>query len=518
MFIKLTKNEIWILTLFFLAAFFLRITPLFGNFLSFHFDMSRDAFIAEQIWRNFDLKIQGPATSTVGLFHGVLYYYLIAPFYAISNGNPLFVSGVLALINSTTVVPLYLLGKNFFKSIFWASLMTGLFVFSFEAIQYGPWLSNPQPAVLTSAWFFYFLYRWTQKNDWSFVMACVFAALSMQFQFFLLYLFFVILATAFLFKLRPQISKIGWGILSIGLITLTMTATVFKFGGPFELIHSLTAFSDTKGSLDANFTDLLLLYINNLSKVFTNNLFPLNVFIGGIIFIVTTYWAVAKKQMFILLGIFSSLIMFFFGGHSNVYANIALVPPMLLGFVFLLKSISAKYKILVFVILFIILTANMYMTTKAITKGQYLLVIQPDMFLKNQLAVIDQTYLLSDGKPFAINSLTVPLWTNTTWAYLYHYYGFRKYGYVPTFYGNDPVGSLGENIVKKSVGKDEIKFYIIEPLKGIPGNITDSELEKEKGNTNLVKEYNYGQIRLQQRQNKEVETAPESSQSAKKIN
>jgi hypothetical protein len=109
------------------------------------------------------------------------------------------------------------------------------------------------------------------------------------------------------------------------------------------------------------------------------------------------------------------------------------------------------------------------------------------------------------------------LWTNTTWAYLYHYYGYKKYGYVPTFYGNDPVGSLGADVVKKSAGKDEIKFFIVEPLKGIPGNITDSEFEKEKGNTTLIKEYNYGQIRLQQRQNNTKE-ASDSAQSGQENN
>jgi hypothetical protein len=315
--IKLTKSEFLILITLFGVAFFLRFLPIINNNISFHFDMGRDAFIAEQIWKNFDLKIQGPATSTAGLFHGVLYYYLIAPFYAISQGNPWFVSLALAFINSTTIIPLYLLGKSFFKSIFWGILVAGLFVFSFEAIQYGPWLSNPQPAVVTSAWFFYFLYQWIQKKNWAFVMVCIFAALSMQFQFFLLYLFFVILVTPFLFKLSLQPKQIVIGGTASLLLLSSMIASIFAFAGPFQTVNSLSAFSDTKGSLDANFTDLFLLYINNLSKVFTNNLFPLNVFIGGILFIVTTTWLIIKREVFLLLGIFSSVVMFFFGGTSG---------------------------------------------------------------------------------------------------------------------------------------------------------------------------------------------------------
>jgi uncharacterized membrane protein YozB (DUF420 family) len=148
------------------------------------------------------------------------------------------------------------------------------------------------------------LYQWIQKKKWGFIGACICAALSMQFQFFLLYLFFVIIAANFLFKIQPPIKSILLGISLILLILSTMVAAVLFFGGPIQLITSLTAFSDTKGSLDANFTDLFLTYINNLSKVFTNNLFPLNVFLGGIIFVVTLIWIILKKQLFIVLGIF----------------------------------------------------------------------------------------------------------------------------------------------------------------------------------------------------------------------
>ena len=155
---KKIKAEYFGLFILILMAFSLRILPLFQGHLSFHFDMARDAFVSEQIWRNFDVKIQGPATSTPGLFHGVLYYYLIAPFYALGQGNPFFVAVALALLNASTIIPLYLLAKAFFKSKNWAFLLVSIWTISFEAIQYGPWLSNPQPAVLTSAWFFYFLY------------------------------------------------------------------------------------------------------------------------------------------------------------------------------------------------------------------------------------------------------------------------------------------------------------------------------------------------------------------------
>ena len=45
------------------------------------------------------------------------------------------------------------------------------------------------------------------------------------------------------------------------------------------------------------------------------------------------------------------------------------------------------------------------------------------MLLSKQIATIDYTYKLANGKPFSINSLTSPLWINIVWTYLYKWYG-----------------------------------------------------------------------------------------------
>lgn len=496
----ITRRDFLILLAFFVLAFLLRVWPVWLNNVSFHFDMSRDAFTIEQIWKYHHLKLLGPPSSGAGLFHGVLYYYLLAPFYALGQGNPVFPSVFLILINCLTIIPLFLLGKDFFKSSFWGYFLAGLFVLSFEAAQYAPWLSNPGPAVFTTAWFFYGLYLWIEKKPKGFILAMIAAAFSVQFQLFLLY-FFILLGAAF-FIFHPKLLKRDLIISSLLVVAIlsSMVIAVFKFGGPSQLIHGFTPYSSTQTTLDANFTDLLLAYFNNLAKVFTNNLIPVNVFLGGILSIAVVVWLFLKKQSFILVGIFSSVIMFFFGGHSNAYANIGLVPMVFLGFTYFVKSLYQTNRLMIIGLVVVVGLTNFYMVVKSVPQGQFLMVIQPDMTLRNQLALVDQTYQTAQGRPFSINSLTVPLWTDTTWAYLYHYYGQKKYGYVPTFYGNDPVGTLGADIVGKAQIPTQLKFFIIEPLRGIPGNISDSEMEKENGNTHLIKEYNYGELRLQQRE------------------
>lgn len=147
----------------------------------------------------------------------------------------------------------------------------------------------------------------------------------------------------------------------------------------------------------------------------------------------------------------------------------------------------------------LILLANLYSINKILPMGQVSLVIPQDMLLSRQLQLIDKTYQLALGQPFSINTLTLPSWTNTTWSYLYSWYGFNKYGYIPEFYGRDQIGMPGENSLKRTTQPRQIAFFIMEPVDGIPLYVYNSEIEAENGKTLLVNEYKYDAITLQQR-------------------
>ncbi len=143
-----------VIFIFVILAFLIRILFIFQGGVSFHYDMARDAFEAQQIWSDHHLKILGPPTSSPGLYHGVLYYYLIALFYMLGQGDPRIVAIFLSLINALSLIPIMILAKDLFKSNKWVILSGFFFAVSFEATQYGPWISNPGPGVLTVALFF----------------------------------------------------------------------------------------------------------------------------------------------------------------------------------------------------------------------------------------------------------------------------------------------------------------------------------------------------------------------------
>ncbi len=489
------------LILLILFAFLLRIFFVFQGAVSFHYDMSRDAYVAKQIWLNHDLKLIGPPTSTPGLYHGVFYYYLIALFYGIGNSDPRIVAILLAFLNSLTILPLMLLTKDVFKSTKWSILAGLFFAISFEATQYAAWISNPAPAILTVSLYFYFLRLWQKGRSWGLYGAVISATLSTQFQFFLIYLILLIPIFKILFKIKTKLREVGFSLFFtlLGVSSFLIAAVKFKTLGSI-----LSGFGNisTSGVIDfrPQFSELFLKYINRFSEIFTYNFSPMNVLIGGLLGFLVLFSL--KRQNLILFYLFSNFPIFIFGGHSNIYANIGLVTPAILGLCFLTQSIWKKYKSLAIILVFFIILSNFYAIVKNNPNGQIILVIPNDMVLSQELNLIDQTYKFADYKPFSINTLTLPLWTNTTWAYLYSWYGKNKYGYVPSFYGHNQIGLLGVNDLPQVDKPLDKTYLIIEPHVGIPENYYTLEIDAEDSKTDLISQIKYNDLILQIRKPK----------------
>lgn len=481
-----------------ILATLLRTIFIFQGSVSFHYDMARDAFVAKQIWQDHELKLLGPPTSTSGLFHGVFYYYLIAPFYLLGQGDPRVVASFLSFLNSLTIIPIVLLAYDFFKSKSWAYLSGVLFALSFEATQYAGWISNPSPAMLTVGLFFYFLRVWQKRKVWGLYAATLMASLSTQFQFFLIYLFVLIVIFATLFKIKTRLSAIlkALAITFLGLASFILSA--IKFNSFTQILRGFLNISvGAQIDFRPQFDELFINYLNKFAELFAYNFIPTNVFLGGLLAVVTIY--VIRKERFILFCLLSNLPIFIFGGHTNTYANIGLIVPAILGIVILLQHIGRINKVGKLAIISLIVLSNLYAIYKNSPNGQVILVIPNDMVLKNELKLIDLTYQLAESQPFSINNLTLPLWTNTTWAYLYSWYGKNKYGYVPSYLGHNQVGLLGADLLPKVDRPEDITFFIIEPHVGIPEDRYQWEIGAEDSKTDLKRQFTYGELKLQLR-------------------
>ncbi len=469
--------------------------------------MARDAFEAQKIWKEQDLKIIGPPTTTEGLYSGVFYYYLLSLPYCIGNGDPKAAAIFLSFLNALAIIPIFLLARDLFKSTPLAFLAAVFFTFSFEAIQYAPWLSNPSPAIFTVAMFFYSLRVWQKGKIWGLPLVVIFAALSAQLEFFLTFLFVVILAFKFIFNIKVQVKQFFLSIILTLVIMGSFLISMIKFNTFGKVFLGLFSISqNSEINFRIKFTDLLLNYLDRYSNLFINNLFPANVFIGGVLGFTALFFLIKglrkESNKFILFCMLCNLPIFLFGGQNSNYTTVGMVTPAILGVVVLLQGVIKKSIAFGIIIIVAIIFANLYMTFKFGPNGQTLFVIPKDMVLENQLKLIDETYKISDGQPFSINTLTLPLWTNTTWAYLYSWYGYKKYGYVPSFYGHNQIGLLGEKNLLKIDKPLNKTFFIIEPHIGIRDKDYKLEIGSENSKTDLISETKYGELILQYRKPK----------------
>ena len=156
---------------------FLRVYNL-NAILGFYYDQGRDALSIWNLWHLGNIPFIGPTTGIAGIFRGPFYYYLIAPFYLIGNGNPVYPSVFLSVTTVMASGLMYYLG---FKI---QSRVTGLIAaiiscFSFNIIMASRWLSNPTPMLLLSMLFVWMLILIVEGKRWAWAPATFIATVSL---------------------------------------------------------------------------------------------------------------------------------------------------------------------------------------------------------------------------------------------------------------------------------------------------------------------------------------------------
>src|SRR3989344_3602287 len=496
------------LFLIFLLALSLRWLFLPKAAITFGYDQARDAYIAGEII-NGDLKILGPSVSGVpGLYHGVLYYYLIAPAYLFGHGNPVYAAYLMSFLNALGVFITYGLVYILTNKKDPALISALIFAFSFEATQYANWLSNPSMAVWFVPLIYIGLYLWiTKKQKWGAVLTGLGLGMSVQSNVSLAYHLAPVFLWLFICKKRIKIKEVICFFITLFIAVSPMLLVEIKFGlkgirGLFYLFtsHDVTTSQKALG-------DFFVIYLNQLGKIFAYTLFPLNLVFGGLIglailILVLNKWIKGRDLLswepFLSSYILAHIIALPFGGSSTPHITAGMVVGVsaFIG-IFLWESFRNKTKILIYILSFIFI-ANSVKIVQENLHGQTNFAIQKDLILSKELEVVDYTYFDANGKSFSFNNLTSPLFVNTLWSYLYNWYGKGKYGYVPSYTGRDQIGQPGDNLVR-GTGDTNVHFYIIEPLDGIPRQYLGLGNGEENTTSDLVVQKEFGNILVQKR-------------------
>jgi len=506
--------------------------------ITFTYDQARDAFEALDIWRGDHFRLLGPATDLGGLFHGPFYWYMLSPLYHFSNGNIAVVKVFLILFNLVNAAFIYFFSKKLFKNRFVGVLSALLFALSFEAVQYGRWISNPAPAVLTNAIFFYGLWLFVNNRKRALPLMVLGLGLSIQFQFFMTYLFFLILPI-FIYKLAKKTFTVSRSDILLTFISLLVFSTFilaeFKFG--FQGFKALLKFlSEEKPLFNNGFIAAFNVFMDRIFNTFSLNVFGKNALISGLctlsVLIYSLFFAPGryKRQVFFLIvWLFSPILLFSFEKNSAQFATIGILYPAIILTSFTIHQLFVcKKELRVFAVLFVLFVSitQIGMVYRYTKNGEVIFAVQDKMLLSDQKKVIDWIYKESRGKPFSLNTVTNPLFINTTWSYLFDWYGKNRYGYMPSWVGYPQDGVYGSQVryTPKNIMDGTRYFLIIEPTPGIPDMYIFVYVRYENSRSTLIKKQQIGGFTVEERIfgkykdfsredlfKKEVKTATETS-------
>lgn len=504
------NRRFWlVLSLIFVFGYILRVMFLPQQALTFGYDQARDAVQGLSI-ANGDFKILGPSASTPGLYHGVLYFYVLAPAYLLGAGSPLIAAYWIAFLNTLTIficgVLVFWMTKSRKASYFAAFL----YAISFEATQYATWLSNPTLGMLTVPLLYMSLWGWVGEAPKRFkrfapVILGVALGFSIQAEIFLAY--HIVPVAIWLYVCRKNISRRQVLLFVAALLASlsTMIASEFKFGfrgiaGFMSLLVSSDALVASKG-----FGDFVVLFLNQLGRVYAAASYPSNVGYGAAIVLIAIFYSLRESQQkalswqkFLATWLFSHITVTTLGGTSTPFLLVGISPAVsiLLG-IYVSRLFSPKYWIFAVGLLVVFLYGNVTMIMKENPRGSTFFSIQKDMVLSKQTAALDYMYESAKGEPFSVNSLTSPLWVNIVWTYLFNWYGDNKYGYTPGWTGR---GQEGQLITLPTDTQNKHIYLILEPMAGIPSRYLDETISQEDGKSKLVEEKSFGEIRIQKRE------------------
>ncbi len=506
-----------IVRLLLVAIFLLAISVRFLYFpdnIYFGFDQARDAFMSQQVALG-DFKVVGPPTAIEGLYHGPLYYYIFGPIYLLSLGDPAGISAFLRFYNALGVFLVFSIALIMFNR-YVGLIAAFIFAVSFEQTQFSIYLNHPSLAVNTVLLFYLgaALIIFKSRSYGLFVMAAG-LALSIQFEFPLIYLTLILATLVSVF--RNDFKKIALKKWFISLSIISMILSTFLIAElKFDFRTTKTIFSSLILNQGSTMSPNYIKNIQIISQRFLNdNLLAKNEYSG------IAYLMIIAISLFIYLRnrslnkSFGLLFIWFIGGLIPYLQNTSNLPLYYYGIgasvgliilvSYLIYSIPRRYLFLAITPISIIILSNYYLISTFNPTGSISTVnVQSGMTLGDQKRAVNYMYNQAAGQEFAVNALSMPLYINTVWSYLFEWYGKGKYGYLPTWggeYASGYPGNMPHSDNRSALPKT--KFLVLEPTRGIEPRIIRQFLDTEDIFTKSTKEVRFGEIFVQTRISKD---------------
>lgn len=430
--IKKHKIIYFLLSIILLGAAFVRVYRT-EIILQFYFDMGRDAIQIWEFLHKGDFFLIGPTTGIAGIFRGPYYYYLIAPFYWLGNGNPVWPAQFLALTTIAAIILGYYLGYKFkdrTTGVFFA-ILAG---YSFHLMRSARWLSNPTPMMLLSVLYVFSFFMIMNGNKIYWVLLSFVSGLSL-FHFGssgeLFYFLAIVIFILWQYRQLPSKKIIIYSFFAF-LLTIAPLA-LFDFRNDHLLTRNIQVFLFEKQSFKTDFWIVFQERIDFYNGVFWGKVFPSGgkwatylKFSTAVLFIYYFRNLIKNKYFNLLLIILLSPIagLFFFqGNESNIY-DYYMTGYYFIWMLFLalvLRQIWTTFigKIFVLFFLGIFLNQNLPIIKSNITDG----VDGPTTIaFEPQIQIMDWIYADAAGENFNTDVYVPPVIPHA-YNYLFLLYG-----------------------------------------------------------------------------------------------
>ncbi len=342
-----------------LAGVFLRLYK-GAEYFAYSHDNDLASWIIKDIVVDKHWRLIGQLTSTPGIFIGPIFYYLLIPFYLISNMDPIGSIYLGAVFGILGTLSFYFVFKNLFgkeEGLIGALLYSCFYFFVFNDREIVPTL----PVVLWSLWYLFNLNLYLKNNKYAYIFSAILFALIWHLNFALILVAPLIPLAIFLSKQKINFKCIIFAFITFILLSL-----------PLILFESRHGFSQTHALLTSLTTDQqdVTHGIGKVDRVMQVVLRDVNMWVigpgvslikGSLVFILgigSLGWLRAKgkisREIFILMLAWIALFIGFFSFYSKVLSEYYLNGMAVIWLAILVLIISeSRSKLLFFGLIFI---------------------------------------------------------------------------------------------------------------------------------------------------------------------
>ncbi len=472
------------------VAAFLRFFRL-SDLLGFWYDQGRDALVIWDMVYQGKFTLIGPMMGFTGIFRGAWYYWMIAPFYWLGHGNPIYPSVFLILTSIVAILLLYKLGHEMEGS------KTGLlaaFIASVSGYIIGAsrWLSDPTPTLLVSVVLVWSLFKFSKGSRWALPLSGFLAGMALQFSA-ATEIFYVpaIILIVFLFRKKLKIRLTNLLLTGAAFVIPFVPQLLFEVRHPGVQSSALLNFLFHEKTFTYAFWEIIKTripfdYNMIASKFWINGGMFFAPFFG--IFLVLLIlnwkklWQSDKFKIIFILALAPLIGTLFFvsnlgGVYEYYFTGYYLIWILLFSYVYMTAFKSKLVKVTLAVFMAFLLFFNI----KDFRESYFKPLSDPKIIaFKNQISAVDWVYENASERPFNVDEYVPPV-IPYAYQYLFLWRG-------ETVHKTQP---LTKNV--------DLLYTLYEVDPNHPERL-QAWLDRQKGIGKVLKEETFGGITVQERE------------------